>query len=426
MKNQSQSGRMSKRKSLLILPLVVIPFATLIFISLGGGKAEKTAIDAAAKTGFNLKLPDALLKEDKTEGKLAYYDKAALDSAKFQEMIKNDPNYRQGEFPEDAAFPGYNGNPYSSPPAGLNTSLYGRGNYNDPNGDRILQRLAELDREMNRPAESYGNGDYGYQGNIGQSKADVDRLEKMMQMMGNNSESADPEMQQLNGMLENILDIQNPNRVQEKLRQSSEARRGQVFAVFSNAKADSTTLLDTSNSDNIESNGFYALNTSIANGEIQNSIQAVIHETQEIVSGSIVKLRILNDIFINGVRIPKDNFVFGTASLTGERLAIKINSIRFKNSLFPVELSVYDLDGLDGLYIPGAIARDVAKESTDRSMQNIGIGSLDPSWGAQAASAGIEAAKSFLSKKTKLIRVTAKAGYRVLLRDEKQKQDQQN
>lgn len=80
------------------------------------------------------------------------------------------------------------------------------------------------------------------------------------------------------------------------------------------------------------------------------------------------------------------------------------------------------MDGLDGVYIPGAITRDVAKQSVDRSMQNIGLTSLDPSWQAQAAGAGIETAKSLFSKKVKLIKVTLKAGYQVLLRDEKQKQ----
>ncbi len=80
------------------------------------------------------------------------------------------------------------------------------------------------------------------------------------------------------------------------------------------------------------------------------------------------------------------------------------------------------MDGMDGIYIPGAIARDVAKQSADRAVQNIGLTSLNPSIGVQAASAGIEAAKTLFNKKVKLIRVTVKAGYHVLLRDEKQKQ----
>jgi len=41
--------------------------------------------------------------------------------------------------------------------------------------------------------------------------------------------------------------------------------------------------------------------------------------------------------------------------------------------------------------------------------------SYDPSLGAQAATAGIAMAKGLFSKKVKLIKVTVKAGYSVLL-----------
>ena len=102
--------------------------------------------------------------------------------------------------------------------------------------------------------------------------------------------------------------------------------------------------------------------------------------------------------------IPKNNFVFGTASLNGERLSIKINSIRCLNALFPVDLSVYDIDGMEGVFIPGAISRDVAKQSSDRAIQNIGYTSLDPTLKVQAATAGIEAAKTLIGKKLKLIK----------------------
>ncbi len=43
--------------------------------------------------------------------------------------------------------------------------------------------------------------------------------------------------------------------------------------------------------------------------------------------------------------------------------------------------------------------------------------------GVQAAGAGLEAAKSLFSKKVKLIKVTVKAGYKVMLKDDKQKKE---
>ena len=78
---------------------------------------------------------------------------------------------------------------------------------------------------------------------------------------------------------------------------------------------------------------------------------------------------------------------------------------------------------MSGLYIPGAITRDVAKQSAEQGLQDIGFTSLNPSIGTQAASAGIQAAKTLLSKKVKLVKVTLKAGYHLLLYDEKQKQN---
>jgi len=124
----------------------------------------------------------------------------------------------------------------------------------------------------------------------------------------------------------------------------------------------------------------------------------------------------LNDITVNGYFIPKDNSVFGIAKLSGERLTIEISSITFNNSVFAAHLEVYDLDGLAGIYVPGAISRDVAKQSANSSVQSMDYTSLDPSLGAQAATAGINAAKELFSKKVKLVRVTVKAGYKGLLK----------
>jgi hypothetical protein len=101
--------------------------------------------------------------------------------------------------------------------------------------------------------------------------------------------------------------------------------------------------------------------------------------------------------------------------LNGERLTVDITSIQFNNSIYPVALSLYDVDGLEGIYVPGAIARDAAKKSSGQTLQEVQLNSLDPSLEVQAASVGIEAAKGMLTKKTRLIQVTAKAGYKVFL-----------
>src|SRR6202042_2132427 len=117
---------------------------------------------------------------------------------------------------------------------------------------------------------------------------------------------------------------------------------------------DNITVMDTSRNHSL--NSFYGLNDELkSESAIQNSIEAVTPESQTLVSGATVKLQLLNDIFVGGIKIPKDEFIYGTATLSNERLKIAINSLRYENNILPVSLSVYDLDGMAGIYIPGSI-----------------------------------------------------------------------
>ncbi|WP_319004967.1 conjugative transposon protein TraM [Flavobacterium frigoritolerans] len=406
---------------LLVLPLLALPFITAIFWALGGGKMDAANLATPQQKGFNIKLPNANLKEGLLLDKMNYYDMAALDSAKLNELIKKDPNYLSQSFQIDSTEDSSNVNSKKGR-TGLNTSAY-----QDPNEIKVHQKLEALQKAINAPVavptQNWDVSRYTKSNESSMHSNHVDRLEQMMQSMNTGQDTPDPELQQLGGMLENILDIQHPDRIQEKLRKASEAHRGQVFSISTREQEDPVSSLQNKSDNATESgqNEFYSIDESQNADLMQNAVEAVIHETQTIVNGATVKFRLMNDIFVSGIKIPKDNFLFGVASLKGERLTIKINSIKYNKSLFPVDLSVYDMDGLIGIYIPGAINRDVAKASADRSMQTLGVANLDDSWGSQAAGAGIEAAKSLLSKKVKMIKVIVKAGYQVLLRDEKQK-----
>src|SRR5258708_5016668 len=75
------------------------------------------------------------------------------------------------------------------------------------------------------------------------------------------------------------------------------------------------------------------------------------------------------------------------------------------------------MDGIPGIRIAGLISRDVAKASADESVSGLTLATIDPSLGAQAANAGVQAAKSFFSRRVRLTRVSVRAGYQVLLRN---------
>jgi conjugative transposon TraM protein len=238
---------------------------------------------------------------------------------------------------------------------------------------------------------------------------DVDRLEDLMQNLQNGN-GDDKEMAQLNAVLEKILEIQNPGRIKNKQKERSLNSSKSAFAVHvagsGEEKQSLYSLAKSINPEYAESNG--------------NAIQATIHQNQEIVAGSVVKLRLLDSIYVKGTLIPKNEFLYGIASVDGERLKIDIETLRYKNSILPVSLSAFDLDGLEGLYIPGAITRDASKKGVDDAIQSLQIMTMDPSVSTQVAGAGIQAAKGLFSKKVKQVRVKVKAGYQLLLRDNNQ------
>jgi conjugative transposon TraM protein len=385
---------------------------------------EAAAAENEIKKGFNFKLPLPNFKEDPSLDKMSYYDQAAVDSIKLQEQIKKDPNYSKQKVLEESLKEfselDFASQSFSKKRNGLNAVAP-----QDRNEQKIYEKLQLLQKTISQPVpvKNYGHDmrEFENYGSSNEVSAQIKNLEQMMSSMGETQ--PDPELQQLGGMLENILDIQHPSRVQERLKQNSEQKKGKVYSVNLKSKADNISSLqeNTKPTDNLKLNAFFTADEDLNPDHPQNALEAAVHETQTIVNGSVVKLRLSADITLQGTTIPKNTFLYGMATLKGERLEIKIENLQHHGSIFPVQLSVFDIDGIEGIYIPGAINRDVAKASADRSIQTLGLTGVTDSWGAQAAGMGIEAAKSLMSKKVKLIKVAVKAGYKVLLYDEKQK-----
>lgn len=421
---QRSQAFLRKRKMMLVLPLLVIPFLTMAFWALGGGQA-KNEIAATKQEGLNLNLPDAKMKDDNLTDKLSFYDKADKDSAKLEEWMRTDPYYKQNE---DTSFLPVNElevltqNSASKYNQRLNSSPY-ETTSNNPE-QKLMQKLALLQKEINKQPEGSvnENPDATNYKKDEEFSGEVDRLENMLFTM-NKTNTGDPEIQQLNGTLEKILDIQHPQRIREKLKEKSLQHKQVVYAVTTQPVLENVSLMDTNKIKTNTANKFYGLEKDNSIVEEKLAIEAVVHSNQILVNGAVIQLRLSTDIFINGVLIPKGNPINGTASLNNERLEVEITSLRYKSMLFPVKLELYDIDGLPGIYIPGSISRDVAKNSADNSLQLMELTTLDPSLKAQAAAAGINTVKNLMSRKVKQVKVMVKEGYKVLLKDKNTESD---
>lgn len=415
----------------MALPVLAFPFITVLFWSLGGGQDSGDPPAEKEPPGLSSELPDAHI-SSQTLDKMSLYEKARQDSQRRQEQLRADPYARQSPtFPEDQKEPLADMLPQ---PGGLAVSP----NPADPNEEKVREKLYELEALLNEPVQTPATPslpDTGLRQDPGLSR-DLDRLEEMMAMMSSSGEP-DPEMAQINAMLEKILDIQYPQRARNKLQQLSEKNKGHVYGVSRQQPPLEADLLKRPQAripmltDSLaflwasqQRNGFYTAEPhAVSAAGTGIAIPASIHGTQTVVSGTTIKMRLEAPVYINGRKIPEGADIYGVCQLEGERLKIDISSIQHQQQFFPVSLSVHGMDGIQGIRIPGAIGRDAAKEGADRSIQSLDVMSFDASPYAQAAGAGVEAVKGFFSKKARLVKVTVKDGFNILLVDQKAKQN---
>ena len=407
-----------KRRFFMVIPVLVLPFAAFLFWTLGGGTIAQGM--PTAPPGINANLPSAQLENDGPGDKMSLYHQADQDSLALQEQLRNDP-FRQDQLNHPSEISPFSANEHNSSASGHFEPV-------DANEHSVRQKLALLNQQIEKESvtPSQQNPVQAAESMYQQKDQDIAQLEEMMRALGNSSgNGTDPELAQLNGMLEKVLDIQHPDRVKEKLRTASAKDKSRVFPVKQQSNEILDDLLKAPDTNNLSTKvsafatreattGFWGIEeaqTDVSN----NGITAVIHQNQSIVSGAIIKLRTTQDMYLRGKLIPIGTFISGYCNLSGERLQISIENVRYQDAVYPVDLNVFSLDGIAGVHIPGAITRDAAKQGAEDAIQTLQMASLDPSITAQAASAGIETVKSLITKKTKLVRVNVKADHPVLL-----------
>lgn len=103
-------------------------------------------------------------------------------------------------------------------------------------------------------------------------------------------------------------------------------------------------------------------------------IMAMIDENVTGYTGSRIRLRLLEDINVGKNVITKGTYIYALINgFSGQRVTLAIKSILYNNTLLPVKLDVYDMDGLLGLYVPSSAFRDFTKDLSGNSMQGISI-----------------------------------------------------
>lgn len=158
-------------------------------------------------------------------------------------------------------------------------------------------------------------------------------------------------------------------------------------------------------------------NTLTQNGQEPKLIKAIIDENVKATDGSRVRLRLLDDVEINERVVKRGTYLYATMSgFSSQRVKGSINSIMVNDELVKVSLSLYDTDGLEGLYVPSSQFRETSKDvasgavSGNMNMNTSGTGSSFSQWGMQAVQNAYQKTSNAIGKAIKKNKVKLKYG----------------
>ena len=157
----------------------------------------------------------------------------------------------------------------------------------------------------------------------------------------------------------------------------------------------------------------------------RNTIAACVHGTQTVSDGQALRVRLLEAMAVDDRLIPKGTVLTGGTRIQGERMDVVITNVEYQGTVIPVELEVYDADGQQGILVPNSLEYDAVREIAAGMGGSMGSSiSISTDAGAQIASdlgkGVIQGVSQYITKKMSTVKVTLKAGHRLLLHSPEQ------
>lgn len=284
------------------------------------------------------------------------------------------------------------------------SSYYKKGSSADD--DRDYKRSSDIIRMLND--KSNGKPDTGYREetakysakNQAQQQAQPDPvkyLKQQMLVMDSLEKSRDPE-------------YQNKLAAEERLKMNKEKMDEFINSTF-----------------NVSKSGINDNFNAIYKDKENSFIKAVIDENNKGFLGSRIRFRLLEDIFIRNKKISKGSILYGQISgFSMQRVDLKIVSVFVKGEIYPVNLSIYDVDGMRGLYVPQSVFRDMMREMGSNSVQGTQMDMGGQGFFTSIGSKLFTSTSKSIANLIKTNKAKLKYNSYVFLIDEKQLKDQQN
>lgn len=417
-----------KRRKMLVYPLMGLLFIGSMWLIFAPSEKDKAAEQQGV--GFNTEMPlpaesgiiadkraayeQARMEEKQNERKKSMQDLASMFTTEKEEATEGDDFNLLNPEPEAKAASSYGGGGSRRQAIRSSASAYEDinrtlGNFyetpeDDPEKEELRERIEELEAMMAQQAEPSGTS-----------------LDDQVALLEKSYELAAKYMPAGQGGTSQTPPAQTKEEPQT-------TRNGKVLAMpvkqvtteVVSALAQPMTNAEFAAAHVAERN--YGFHTAIGNAAAadKNTISACVHADQTITDGQAVRLRLLEPMEVSRTRIPRNTIVVGAARVQGERLGVEITSLEYKGTIIPVELSVFDSDGQEGIFIPNSMEVSAVKEVAANMGSSLGSSiNISTDAGAQLASdlgkGVIQGASQYISKKMRTVKVHLKAGYKVML-----------
>ena len=152
----------------------------------------------------------------------------------------------------------------------------------------------------------------------------------------------------------------------------------------------------------------------------RNTLSVVVDRTTTIRQGDFLRLRLAESARIGGMTLPPNTVLIAQSTIDGNRMKLHVTSVEHAGRILAVKLSAFDLDGQEGLSIPGSEEVSALKEVGAGVGGTVGTSftfasSAKDQLIAEAARGVMQGASQLLQKKLRTIKVTVKSGHRLFL-----------
>ena len=134
-------------------------------------------------------------------------------------------------------------------------------------------------------------------------------------------------------------------------------------------------------------------------------VKAIIDEDVRSVDGSRVRLRLLDDVQVGNLVMPEGSYLYAImGGFSQQRVKGSVKSVLLGDEIVKVNLSVYDTDGLEGLYVPQSAFRETARDvaggavGSSISLNQGSYGNALTQWGMQAVQNAYQRTTSAVDK----------------------------